>query len=61
MRRKVIIEFDDSNSPTLKAKPARNLKRIFRTIADQMNWGDTERVVQDGDGNTVGRWRLTTE
>lgn len=61
MRRVFIVEIDDRDSPDLRRRPERNLKRIFRTIGEQQAWGDIERPVQDGDGNVVGLWRLQDE
>lgn len=60
MRRTIVVEFDDAGSATMQRRPERNLKRIFRAIGDQLAWGDTQRPVQDGDGNVIGQWRLVT-
>lgn len=60
MRRTLIVQIDDRDSLSMQRKPEKNLKRIFRSIADQLCWGDTQRDVRDGDGNVIGQWRLVT-
>jgi hypothetical protein len=53
------IEIND-DSREMRRRPERELKRMFRAIADQLSWGDTTREIQDCDGNVVGRWQMTT-
>jgi hypothetical protein len=62
VKRRIVIEFDDTNSPKdLLKNPGRAIKRIVRLVADQLAWGDQSRPVVDKQGNTVGQWTLTEE
>ena len=62
MKRTLVIEIDDTQSPNdLQKKPEKALKRIMRLIGDQLAWGDKSRPVVDKQGNTVGQWTLTEE
>lgn len=60
MKRLITIEIDDAGSPSLRKNPRRALKRLLSAVADELNWGDTQRELQDKDGNTVGKWTMTT-
>lgn len=58
MKRLIIIEIDDAASPSLRKNPAKALKRLVRSVADELSWGDTKRELQDKDGKVVGTWTM---
>lgn len=62
VKRLIVIEVDDAASPRLQnhKKSARELKRLVRSVADELAWGDTRRELQDADGNWVGSWTMET-
>lgn len=58
MKRVITIVLDDAASPSLRKNPAKWLKKLVRTVADELAWGDTKRELQDKDGKTVGTWTM---
>lgn len=61
MKRTLVIEIDDAASPRLRSRSAsRELKRLVRTVADELSWGDIQRSLQDREGNEVGGWTMTS-
>ncbi len=62
VKRLIVIEIDDAASRLLQdpKKSAKELKRLVRGVADELAWGDTQRELQDRDGNRVGSWSMQT-
>lgn len=58
MQTVLTIEIDDAGSPRLQKNRKREMRRIMRIIADQIQWGDRTRPITDRDDVTVGAWRL---
>lgn len=61
VKRLIVIELDDTKSRLLQGRrSAKEMKRLVRSVADQLAWGDTKRELRDADGHWVGTWVLTS-
>jgi hypothetical protein len=54
------ISFDLDNDAFCPVLPTGELDRIFQRISDAVWEGNTEGRIRDSNGNTVGRWEITS-
>jgi hypothetical protein len=59
---KMVVTFDMDNDSfgTLDGGIVAELDRIFQRISDAVWEGNQEGRIRDSNGNTVGRWEITS-